>query len=193
MPSMSPANGSPEARSCCDAGCAWVTSHAERGTIAPMRSTSRPILALLASFAIALAASTTATAQGTQRPLGGGCSGRTTPNISGQLAIGTTLQIDSPACFLGQGGIGAIALGPTLTSPVQVPLRSSPRGVENCLLMVNPGALLDVTTSNFPLVLPIPNVPQLRGVSLGLQTVCRECGFTGCFELLTQGVEVTVG
>lgn len=152
-----------------------------------------PIRSFITSASIALALASVASAQGTQRPLGGGCSGRSTPNISGQLAIGTTLRIDSPACFLGQGGFGAIALGTTLTAPIQVPLRSSPRGLENCLLMVNPGVLLDITTSNFPLVLAIPNVPQLRGVSLALQTVCRECGFTGCFELLTQAVEVTIG
>ncbi len=156
---------------------------------------SRPTLALvtlrLGAFALLLA--TAAPAQGSQRPLGGGCTGRSTPSISGQLAIGTTLQIDSPACFLGQGGFGAIALGATLATPVPIALRSSPRGLENCLLMLNPGVMLDVTTTNFPLVLTIPNVPQLRGVSLALQTVCRECGFTGCFELLTQGVEITIG
>jgi len=148
---------------------------------------------IFASALLCLGLSPIVAAQGSQRSLGGGCANRTTPTVSGQLAIGTTMSIDDPGCFLGQGGLGAIAFGVPLATPILLRLNSSIRGLETCTVVVTPTVVADVTFVTFPLAVPIPNVPVLQGARIGLQTFCRECGFAGCFELLTQGLEITIG
>ncbi|MBK9385878.1 MAG: hypothetical protein IPN34_13795 [Planctomycetes bacterium] len=134
-------------------------------------------------------------AQGSQRALGGGCAGRSTPSVSGTLVIGSTARIDSPGCFLGQGGFGLLLLGAPLPPAqwIPIPLQSSRRGTELCDLVVLPQAFLDLNALRFPLNVAIPNDPSLRGAAVGLQTLCYECGFAGCFELLTQGLEIVFG
>ncbi|MEZ5963803.1 MAG: hypothetical protein R3F56_08150 [Planctomycetota bacterium] len=147
----------------------------------------------LRSFLLVSWIAATLGAQGSQQPLGGGCANRTPPSVSGALAIGTPLQIDDPGCFTGQGGFGVMAFGAPLAAHLPLTLNSSIRGFETCFVAVTPTVLADVTSVRFPLLVPIPNVPALRGVQVGLQTICRECGFAGCFELLTQGLGVTIG
>jgi hypothetical protein len=157
-----------------------------------MRSLFR--LALALAFSLSLG-SAELTAQGSQRALGGGCAGRSAPSVTGSLVIGSAARIDSPGCFLGQGGFGLLLVGAPLPSAqwIPIPLRSSRRGTELCDLVVLPQALLEVTALPFPLTVAIPNDPSLRGAALGLQTLCNECGFAGCFELLTQGLEIVFG
>lgn len=145
------------------------------------------------SFLFAVTLTSLLSGQGSQRPIGGGCATRQPPRVSGPLAIGTPLQIDDPSCFLGQGGFGALVLGTVLPTPLPLMLRSSVRGLETCTVVVSPTVVADITFVTFPLVIPIPNVPALRGARLGLQTFCHECGFSGCFDLLMQGLEVTIG
>jgi hypothetical protein len=153
---------------------------------------------LRATLSLALAsfvASATLQAQGSQRALGGGCAGRSTPSVTGTLVIGSTARIDSPGCFLGQGSFGLLLLGTPLPTAqwIPIPLRSSRRGTELCDLVVLPQAFLEVTALPFPLTVAIPNDPVLRGGAIGLQTLCNECGFAGCFDLLTQGLEIVFG
>jgi hypothetical protein len=157
-----------------------------------MKSSSRWALAL--ALAIPLVAGELV-AQGSQRVLGGGCAGRSAPVVQGSLVIGTSASIDSPGCFLGQGGFGLLLLGAALSPspPIPIPLASSRRGIELCDLVLLPQAYLEITAVRFPWTVAIPNDPTLRGNALALQTLCNECGFVGCFDLLTQGLELRFG
>lgn len=134
-------------------------------------------------------------AQGSQRPVGGGCLNRSAPLLSGPISPGTVLQVDDPGCFLGQGGSAVMFLGVPLPRAawVPVPLRSSRAGIENCLAVQLPALGLDVTAVMFPLRLQVPPDARLIGAMISVQVFCHECGFAGCFDLLTQGVELTFG
>lgn len=151
-------------------------------------------LAAVSLLAFAFAAPELA-AQGSQRVLGGGCAGRSAPVVQGTLAIGTNASIDSPGCFLGQGGFGLLLLGTALppSQAIPIPLVSSRRGTELCDLVLLPQAYFEVTAVPFPWTVAIPNDPTLSGQALALQTLCHECGFVGCFDLLTQGLELRFG
>jgi hypothetical protein len=151
----------------------------------------RPSLAtvvLLASLAQAAPAQST-------RLIGGGCPNRGAPAVQGPLLIGTTLEITSVGCFTGQGGFGALFFGTPLPRNQWVPfwLSSSVAGFAFCDLSVLPWIGIDVTNANLPLRVFIPNDPNLRGFELGLQAFCNECGFAGCYDLLTAGLGVTFG
>ena len=116
------------------------------------------------------------------------------PTVSGPLTLGSTLQIDSPGCFLGQGGFAFLLIGTELPPAAWIPiqLRPDPSGVQLCHLVTLPEVVADVTLQRFPLAIPIPNDPALRGHSAALQTLCRECGFAGCYDLLTAGLRITL-
>lgn len=145
-------------------------------------------VAVLLSFALPAAAQST-------RVIGGGCPNRSAPAVQGPLLIGTTMDITSVGCFTGQGGLGALFLGTPLPQNQWVPfwLSSSVTGFAFCDVVSLPFLAVDVTNVNLPLRVPIPNDRNLRGFELGLQTFCVECGFAGCYELLTAGLGVTFG
>lgn len=132
-------------------------------------------------------------AQGTQRTIGGGCPGRSAPAVTGTLTIGSRLTIDTPGCFTGQGGFGLMLLGSALPTAQWIPISLvTTRGsYQLCDLVLLPTASLDVTNLQFPFTVVIPNDPTLQGQSVTMQSLCTECGFVGCGDLLTQGLELT--
>ncbi|MCB9882520.1 MAG: hypothetical protein H6834_12080 [Planctomycetes bacterium] len=149
---------------------------------------------LLLGPLVLLAGTNDACSQSAQ-PIGGGCQNRWAPAVSGPLTIGQPLQIDAVGCFTGQGGFGVFLVGVPLPQAAWIPLslRSSMGGLENCLLVVQPLVVLDASAFQNPVRILIPNDPTLRGVPIGLQSLCNECGFGGCYEVMSQGLEVVFG
>lgn len=129
------------------------------------------------------------------RVIGGGCPNRGAPAVAGPLLIGTTLEITDVGCFTRQGGSGVLFIGTPLPRNQWVPfwLSSSFAGFAFCDLGVLPWIGVDVTNASLPLRIGIPNDPNLRGFEIGLQSFCNECGFVGCYQLLTAGLGVTFG
>ena len=146
------------------------------------------VLAVLSSFVLPTTAQST-------RVIGGGCPNRAAPEVQGPLLIGTTMDITSVGCFTGQGGLGVMFLGTPLPPSQWVPfwLSNSISGFAFCDVVSLPFFAVDVTNATLPLRIAIPADPNLRGFELGLQTFCNECGFAGCYDLLTAGLGVTFG
>ena len=151
-------------------------------------------IALHASLALALACTSSVVAQGSQAKIGGGCPNRGAPTITGPLSIGTTMSIDDPGCFTGQSGFAVMFLGVRLPQNqwITLSLSATINGPLPCDVVISPLVGFGVSSLN-PTPIPIPNNPNLPGTKVSLQTICNECGFAGCFDLLTQGVEITIG
>ena len=151
-------------------------------------------LTLLALAVAALCAG--AQAQGSQRSLGGGCTGYGGPGLAGPLAIGTTLRIESTGCLSpGASSFQVMFFGVPLPpgGAITLPLRAKLGGIELCDVVILPLVAIDLTLAQLPQRVPIPNNPALQGAKIGVQTFCFECGFPGCWQALTQGVEITIG
>lgn len=129
------------------------------------------------------------------RVIGGGCPNRAAPAVQGPLLIGTTMEIADVGCFTGQGGLGVLFFGTPLPQTQWVPfwLSNSIVGFAFCDVVSLPFLAVDVTNATLPLRVSIPPDTNLRGFELGLQTFCNECGFAGCYDLLTAGLGVTFG
>lgn len=143
---------------------------------------------------LALACTYSAAAQGSQTKIGGGCPQRTVPTVTGPLSVGAQMSIDDPGCFSGQGGVAVMFLGSRLPQRqwITLSLSAAISGPLPCDVVLLPLVGFGVSSSR-PTVLPIPNNPALRGAQISLQAACTECGFAGCYDLLTGGLEITIG
>ncbi len=149
---------------------------------------------LSVALAAALFCTAPLAAQGSQAAIGGGCPNRSTPTVSGSLTIGTTARVDDIGCFAGQSGFGVLFFGSRLPASqwVTVTLSASITGAQPCDVVLLPAIGVPVGASG-ALAVPIPNNPALQGAQVSLQAFCNECGFAGCFDVLTQGLEITIG
>ncbi len=155
------------------------------------------LVAAVISFALASSAlaqdSARLIAQGSQRVIGGGCDGLPAPEVSGPLTIGSTMTIRDVGCFYisSPGSAYLLAFGIPLPPRFWLPIQLQQLTPVTCQLVILPAIV--VGSPREPISLLIPNDPVLRGIKVGLQTYCFICGFRGCDQMLSQGVELTIG
>lgn len=131
-------------------------------------------------------------AQGSQAPLGGGCMGTPAPVVSGPLTLGSRMEIRDPGCFISSpGSFYVLAFGIPLPKGFSIPIVLQQFNPVICQVTVIP--VIAVPSRTAPMVLTIPSAPALRGARVGLQAFCFVCGFRGCDQILSQGLEITIG
>ena len=147
----------------------------------------------LVAAVIWFALATPILAQGSQRVIGGGCDGLPTPTVSGPLTIGSTMTIRNVGCFYisSPGSFYLLALGFPLPDRFWFPVQLQQLTLVTCQLVILPAIV--VGSQAEPIRILIPNATSLHGVKVGLQTFCFICGFRGCDQMLSQGMELTIG
>ena len=151
-----------------------------------MRSTLLALIMTLSSLA------TWGQAQGSQAVIGGGCPGTPAPKVSGPLTIGSVMEIRDVGCFFvtSPGSFHVLFFGIPLPQGSWMPVQLQQFTPVTCQVVILP--TLAVPAREEPVRLLIPPLPALRGVRVGLQNFCFVCGFRGCDEILSQGLELTI-
>lgn len=148
---------------------------------------------LLTAILMSLGPGAVLSAQGSQAVLGGGCQGFPAPLVTGPLSVGSQMEVQEAGCyFIGSpGSFYALAFGVPLPAGSWLPIYLQQLNPVLCEITVLPTIV--VPSRSEPIRLMIPNAPALRGVRVGLQTYCLICGFRGCDQILSQGLEITIG
>ncbi len=139
---------------------------------------------------------TGAIAQGSQRLIGLGCPTKLKLlSVRGTLGIGTKLQIDTSLPTNTPTGFGHLAFGLPLPQSqwTSFLLNDAAAGPRLCSLVIAPILTVEVTNNKPSLTMVIPSDPTLIGVPIGVQLFGRFCGFAGCTESLSEGIEITIG
>ena len=154
------------------------------------RFSMRYILPIALLTLTALSASVSA--QGSQTVLGGGCLGAPAPVVHGPLTLGSRMEIRDAGCFISSpGSFYILAFGIPLPQGFSIPIVLQQFNPVICQITVIP--VIAVPSRTEPMLLSIPNAPALRGARVGLQSYCFVCGFRGCDQVLSQGLEITIG